>query len=94
MRTMLKTGDGGDFRGRYSRCVWSRERPRSACRWSPPTWKPSWPQTDGQFIDASFAEPGSEADRIVGFCDAKFVSEGTSGIPDGTVIDTPNAVAW
>jgi hypothetical protein len=51
------------------------------------------PQSDGQFIDASFAEPGSEHDQIVGFWHAKFISEGTSGIPDGTVIDAPN-VQW
>jgi hypothetical protein len=51
------------------------------------------PQLDGQFIDASFAEPGSEGDHIVGFWHAKFVSEGSSGIPDGTVIDSPN-VQW
>jgi hypothetical protein len=51
------------------------------------------PLLDGQFIDASFAERGSEGDRIVGFWHAKFVSEGSSGIPDGTVIDAPN-VQW
>jgi hypothetical protein len=51
------------------------------------------PQSDGQFFAASFAEPGSESDHIVGFWHAKFVSEGTTGIPDGTVIDTPN-VQW
>jgi hypothetical protein len=48
---------------------------------------------DGQFIVASFAERGSEADRIVGFWKAQFVSEGNNGIPDGTVIDSP-FVQW
>lgn len=32
-------------------------------------------------------------DRIVGFWKAKFVAEGTPGIPDGTVIDSP-LVQW
>jgi hypothetical protein len=48
---------------------------------------------DGQFIDASFAEPGSEAQRIVGFWKASFVSEGSDGIPDGTVVDS-QFVQW
>lgn len=48
---------------------------------------------DGQFIDASFAERGSEAQRIVGFWKARFVSEGSDGIPDGTVVDSP-FVQW
>jgi hypothetical protein len=41
----------------------------------------------------SFAERGSEAQRIVGFWKASFVSEGSSGIPDGTVVDSP-FVQW
>jgi hypothetical protein len=51
------------------------------------------PQSDGQFIDASFAEPGSEAQHIVGFWKASFVSEGNNGIPDGTVVDS-QFVQW
>ena len=46
-----------------------------------------------QFMPASFAEPGSENDQIVGFWRAKFISEGSSGIPDGTLIDNP-FVEW
>lgn len=48
---------------------------------------------DGQFINASFAERGSEASHIVGFWKAQFVSEGSNGIPDGTVVDSP-FVQW
>jgi len=50
---------------------------------------------DGQslFMPASFAEPGSEADKIVGFWRAKFISQGSTGIPDGTLIDNP-FVEW
>jgi len=48
---------------------------------------------DGQFMDASFAERGSEGQRIVGFWKASFVSEGSTGIPDGTVVDSP-FVQW
>jgi hypothetical protein len=48
---------------------------------------------DGQFMDASFAERGSEGQRIVGFWKASFVSEGSDGIPDGTVVDSP-FVQW
>jgi hypothetical protein len=51
-----------------------------------------WPG-DGSFMNASFAEPGSEEQRIVGFWKASFVSEGSNGIPDGTVIDSP-FVQW
>jgi hypothetical protein len=47
----------------------------------------------GQFINASFAEPGSEHDRIVGYWKAQFLSEGNSGIPDDTVLDAP-FVQW
>jgi hypothetical protein len=45
------------------------------------------------FMPASFAEPGSENDQIVGFWRAKFISEGSMGIPDGTVVDNP-FVEW
>jgi len=49
----------------------------------------SW-QGPAQFGPASLllvaAQEGSD-DRIVGFWKVKFVSEGNSGIPDGTVID-------
>jgi hypothetical protein len=49
---------------------------------------------EGQFVNASFAEKGSEADHIVGFWKAKFTAEGNSGgPPDGTVIDSP-FVQW
>lgn len=48
---------------------------------------------DGGFMDASFAERGSEGQRIVGFWKASFVSEGSTGIPDGTVVDSP-FVQW
>jgi hypothetical protein len=46
-----------------------------------------------QFINASFVQAGSESDHIVGFWKATFVSEGSSGIPDGTLIDSP-FVQW
>jgi hypothetical protein len=46
-----------------------------------------------RFMPASFAEPGSQNDQIVGFWRAKFISEGSSGIPDGTLIDNP-FVEW
>jgi hypothetical protein len=49
--------------------------------------------TLGQLINASFAEPGSERDRIVGYWKAQFLSEGNIGIPDGTVLDAP-FVQW
>jgi hypothetical protein len=45
------------------------------------------------FMDASFAEPGSESQHIVGFWKAKFVSQGSNGIPDGALIDSP-FVQW
>ncbi|MGH7779260.1 MAG: hypothetical protein ACREQR_05495 [Candidatus Binataceae bacterium] len=45
------------------------------------------------FMPASFAERGSESDKIVGFWRAKFISEGSSGIPDGTLVDYP-FVEW
>jgi hypothetical protein len=47
----------------------------------------------GQLINASFAEPGSEQDRIVGYWKAQFLSKGNAGIPDGTVLDAP-FVQW
>jgi hypothetical protein len=46
-----------------------------------------------QFLDASFAQRGSKSEHIVGFWKAKFISEGSSGIPDGTLIDSP-FVQW
>jgi hypothetical protein len=46
----------------------------------------------GQFLKTSLLDIG-QTDRIVGFWKAKFVSEGTTGIPDGTVIDSP-FVQW
>jgi hypothetical protein len=49
--------------------------------------------TLGQLINASFAEPGSEQARIVGYWKAQFLSEGNIGIPDGTVLDAP-LVQW
>lgn len=48
---------------------------------------------DGQFINASLAAPGSEIAGIVGFWKAQFVSEGSNGIPDGTIVDNP-FVQW
>jgi hypothetical protein len=48
----------------------------------------SW-QGPAQFRPASFllvTQEGSD-DRIVGFWKVKFISEGSSGIPDGTLID-------
>ncbi|MGH7778977.1 MAG: hypothetical protein ACREQR_04025, partial [Candidatus Binataceae bacterium] len=45
------------------------------------------------FMPASFAERRSESDKIVGFWRAKFISQGSSGIPDGTVVDYP-FVEW
>ena len=44
-------------------------------------------------MPASFPERGRENDQIVGFWRAKFISEGSSGIPDGTLIDNP-FVEW
>lgn len=46
-----------------------------------------------QLVKASFLQVDSRNDPIVGFWKAKFVSEGSSGIPDGTVVDTP-FVQW
>ena len=46
-----------------------------------------------QFMPVSFPVLGSQNDQIVGFWRAKFISEGSSGIPDGTVIDNP-FVEW
>ncbi len=93
MRTMLKTAMAATFAvAILGMCLVSRASAQCVSLVSS-NLETILPQTDGQFIDASFAEPGSEADRIVGFWHAKFVSEGTSGIPDGTVIDTPN-VQW
>jgi len=43
----------------------------------------------GQLINASFAEPGSEQERIVGYWKAQFLSEGNAGIKDDTVLDAP-----
>ncbi len=53
------------------------------------------PQLEGQpqFMPVSFPEPGGQNDQIVGFWRAKFISEGSSGIPDGTLIDNP-FVEW
>jgi hypothetical protein len=45
------------------------------------------------FMPASFPVLGSQNDGIVGFWRAKFISEGNSGIPDGTLIDNP-FVEW
>jgi len=45
------------------------------------------------FMPASFAEPGSENDKIIGFWRAQFISEGSTGIPDGTLVDNP-FVEW
>jgi hypothetical protein len=47
----------------------------------------------GRLINASFAEHGSERDRIVGYWKAQLLSEGNDGIPDGTVLDAP-FVQW
>jgi hypothetical protein len=55
--------------------------------------QPQFLDGSGQFNDASFAERGSEGDRIVGFWKAQFVAEGNNGIPDGAVIDSP-LVQW
>jgi hypothetical protein len=46
-----------------------------------------------QFQPVSFPVPGSHNDQIVGFWRAKFISEGSSGIPDGTLVDNP-FVEW
>jgi hypothetical protein len=50
-----------------------------------------------QLMKASFLRVGNhenhDFDPIVGFWKAKFTSEGSSGIPDGTVIDSP-LVQW
>ena len=53
------------------------------------------PQLEGQpqFVPASFLERGSQNDQIVGFWRAKFISEGSSSIPDGTLVDNP-FVEW
>ena len=44
-------------------------------------------------MPASFAERGRQNDQIVGFWRAKFISEGSSGIPDGALVDNP-FVEW
>jgi hypothetical protein len=46
-----------------------------------------------RFMQAALLEVKDQNDPIVGFWKAKFVSEGTSGIPDGTVVDIP-FVQW
>jgi hypothetical protein len=44
-------------------------------------------------MEVSFSQTGGRNDPIVGFWKAKFVSEGSTGIPDGTLIDSP-FVEW
>jgi hypothetical protein len=44
-------------------------------------------------IKASLSQVRIHNDPIVGFWKAKFVSTGSSGIPDGTVVDSP-LVQW
>jgi hypothetical protein len=46
-----------------------------------------------QVLKASFVQLISHSEPIVGFWKATFVSEGSSGIPDGTVVDSP-FVQW
>jgi len=46
-----------------------------------------------QFINASFLLVDRHQDPIVGFWKAEFTSEGSTGIPDGTVVDNP-FVQW
>ena len=55
--------------------------------------QPQLPEGQPQFMPASFAEPGSQNDQVVGFWRAKFISQGSSGIPDGTLVDNP-FVEW
>jgi hypothetical protein len=50
-------------------------------------------QGQSQLVKASFLQVSSHSDPIVGFWKVKFVSEGSSGIPDGTVVDAP-FVQW
>jgi hypothetical protein len=50
-------------------------------------------QGQPQLIKASLLEVESHKDPIVGFWKATFVSEGSTGIPDGTVVDSP-FVQW
>jgi len=50
-------------------------------------------QTQPQPVKASFLQVNNHSDPIVGFWKAKFVSEGSSRIPDGTVVDSP-FVQW
>jgi hypothetical protein len=46
-----------------------------------------------QLINASFLLVDHQRDPIVGFWKAKFTSEGSTGIPDGAVVDSP-FVQW
>lgn len=55
--------------------------------------QPQLPEGQPVFMPASFAEHGSEDDQIVGFWRAKFISQGSTGIPDGTLVDNP-FVQW
>ena len=55
--------------------------------------QPQLPEGQPQFMPVSFPVPGSHNDQIVGFWRAKFISEGSSGIPDGTLVDNP-FVEW
>jgi hypothetical protein len=57
------------------------------------TTQPQLWDGQAQFMDASFAQHRRESDPIVGFWKAKFVSEGSSGIPNDTLIDSP-FVQW
>jgi hypothetical protein len=54
-------------------------------------------QGQPQLMKASFLQVGNHDDHdfdpIVGFWKAKFTSKGSSGIPDGTVVDSP-LVQW
>jgi hypothetical protein len=50
-------------------------------------------QEQPQLIKASLSQVRIHNDPIVGFWKAKFVSTGSSGIPDGTVVDSP-LVQW
>lgn len=57
------------------------------------TLRPQESEGRAQLVQASFLKVSSNNDPIVGFWKAEFVSEGSPGIPDGAVVDTP-FVQW
>jgi hypothetical protein len=93
MRTMLKTGITGTLAVVLLGTVFVSKATADCGYFDghrtavpiPQSWTGSAPSTSGSLLLVTTQE-GSD-DRIVGFWKFKFVSEGNSGIPDGTVID-------